>query len=202
MFFSDFRQEGNILFPGRIPWKYVAVDGRNPAPLDRYCFPLFTGFYTSQLVSRISEPSTVSSPSSAKGKLHKPRFCSIMPFCGDVLFWASPALYPCIHVSCKPLGIGGQKGRDCRPCVRYLNRDTKPSQAKPPWDCDEWWMFQGAMVDVSRGVRARRGQHHAFETIWASRGSDLARTVGSCRRACGRLLCTGVIVGRGWFKKC
>ncbi len=33
--FSDFHQEGNILFPGRIPWKYVAVDGRNPAPLDR-----------------------------------------------------------------------------------------------------------------------------------------------------------------------
>ena len=31
------------------------VDGRNPSPVN----PLITGFYTSQVVSRISEPSTV-----------------------------------------------------------------------------------------------------------------------------------------------
>ena len=30
------------------------VDGRNPAPVDRYFIPLFTGFCTSQVVSRIS----------------------------------------------------------------------------------------------------------------------------------------------------
>ena len=30
------------------------VDGRNPAPVDRQFIPLFTGFYTSQVVSRIS----------------------------------------------------------------------------------------------------------------------------------------------------
>jgi len=27
-----------------------AVDGRNPAPVDRWLIPLFTGFYTSQVV--------------------------------------------------------------------------------------------------------------------------------------------------------
>ena len=31
-----------------------SVDGRNPAPIDRYFISLFTGFYTSQVVSRIS----------------------------------------------------------------------------------------------------------------------------------------------------
>ena len=35
------------------------VAGRNPAPVDRWFIPLFTGFYTFQVVSRISEPSTV-----------------------------------------------------------------------------------------------------------------------------------------------
>ena len=35
------------------------LDGRNPAPVDMVNIPLFTGFYTSQVVSRISEPSTV-----------------------------------------------------------------------------------------------------------------------------------------------
>ena len=36
------------------------VDGRKPAPVDMVNIPLFTRFYTSQVVSRISEPSTVS----------------------------------------------------------------------------------------------------------------------------------------------
>ena len=35
------------------------VDGRNPAPADIVNIPLFTGCYTSQVVSRISEPPTV-----------------------------------------------------------------------------------------------------------------------------------------------
>ena len=38
------------------------VDGQNPAPVDMANLPLFTGFYqfhTSQVVSWISEPSTV-----------------------------------------------------------------------------------------------------------------------------------------------
>ena len=35
------------------------VDGRNPAPVDKYFIPLWTVFYTSQAISRISEPSTV-----------------------------------------------------------------------------------------------------------------------------------------------
>ena len=35
------------------------VDGRNPAPVDMENLPLFTGFYLSQVVSRISEPSTI-----------------------------------------------------------------------------------------------------------------------------------------------
>ena len=30
------------------------LDGRNPAPVDMVNIPLFTGFYTSQVVSRIS----------------------------------------------------------------------------------------------------------------------------------------------------
>ena len=44
---------------GDITWILTTVDGRNPAPLHRYYIPLFTRFYTSQVVSRISEPSTV-----------------------------------------------------------------------------------------------------------------------------------------------
>ena len=36
-----------------------AVDGRNPAPVEMENLPLFTGFCTCQVVSRISEPSTV-----------------------------------------------------------------------------------------------------------------------------------------------
>ena len=35
------------------------VGGRNPAPVDIGNIQLFTRFYTSQVVSRISEPSTV-----------------------------------------------------------------------------------------------------------------------------------------------
>ena len=38
----------------------ATVDGRNPAPVDMVNILLITGFYTSQVVSRISEPSTVS----------------------------------------------------------------------------------------------------------------------------------------------
>ena len=38
---------------------YDTVDGRNPAPVDKYFIPLWTVFYTSQVISRISEPSTV-----------------------------------------------------------------------------------------------------------------------------------------------
>ena len=33
---------------------WLKVEGRNPAPVDREFIPLFTGFYTSQVVSRIS----------------------------------------------------------------------------------------------------------------------------------------------------
>ena len=40
--------------------QYFTVDGRNPAPVDTYLFSDSSeGFYTSELVSRISEPSTV-----------------------------------------------------------------------------------------------------------------------------------------------
>ena len=39
---------------------FHTVDGRNPAPVDMVNIPLFTGFYTSQVVGNgISEPSTV-----------------------------------------------------------------------------------------------------------------------------------------------
>ena len=38
---------------------YDTVDGRNPAPVDKYFIPLCTVFFTSQVISRISEPSTV-----------------------------------------------------------------------------------------------------------------------------------------------
>ena len=37
----------------------VTVDGKNSAPVDMVNILLFTGFYTCQVVSRISEPSTV-----------------------------------------------------------------------------------------------------------------------------------------------
>ena len=39
---------------------FHTVDGRNLAPVDMENIPLFTRFYTFQVVSRISEPSTVS----------------------------------------------------------------------------------------------------------------------------------------------
>ena len=35
---------------GRNPTLGHTVDGRNPAPVDRWFIPLFTRFYTSQLV--------------------------------------------------------------------------------------------------------------------------------------------------------
>ena len=35
--------QGTVIYEG-------TVDGRNPAPVNRYCIPLFTGFYTSQVV--------------------------------------------------------------------------------------------------------------------------------------------------------
>jgi len=36
------------------PKKTTTVDGRNPAPVDMVNIPLFVGFHTSQVVSRIS----------------------------------------------------------------------------------------------------------------------------------------------------
>ena len=38
---------------------YHTVDGRNSAPVDVVDIPVSIGFYTSQVVSRVSEPSTV-----------------------------------------------------------------------------------------------------------------------------------------------
>ena len=34
--------------------RFTTVDGGNPTPVDNVNVPLFTGFYTSQVVSRIS----------------------------------------------------------------------------------------------------------------------------------------------------
>ena len=39
------------IIPGPHKWDHIdTVDGRNPAPVDRQLIPLFTGFYTSQVV--------------------------------------------------------------------------------------------------------------------------------------------------------
>ena len=45
------------------------VDGRNPAPVDRQFIPLFTGFYKSQVVSRIS---SINSMKSVSQQYHEP----------------------------------------------------------------------------------------------------------------------------------
>ena len=52
-----------VMFQTSAILQYSTVDGRNPAPVDMVNIPLITGFHTCQVVSRISEPSTVSSRS-------------------------------------------------------------------------------------------------------------------------------------------
>ena len=49
----------DLKFRTSVHWEHT-VDGRNPAPVEMQFIPLFTGFYASQVVSRISSINSTS----------------------------------------------------------------------------------------------------------------------------------------------